>query len=51
VVQGCAEEGAELVLGPGDAVDVALVGPDDVLCDAPETYVVVLVAPAAALPA
>jgi hypothetical protein len=51
VVQGCAEEGAELVLGPEDDVAVALVGPDDVNCDAPETYVAVLIAPAELLSA
>jgi hypothetical protein len=51
VAQGCAEEGAELVLGPDDEVAVALVGPDDVDCDAPDTYVAVLIVPAELLPA
>jgi hypothetical protein len=51
VVQGCAEVRAEVVIGPGSELAVVLVGPDDVACDALESYVAVLVVAADLLPA
>jgi hypothetical protein len=46
VLTGCAEESAELVIGPDADLAIALIGPADINCDAPDTYVAVIVAPA-----
>jgi hypothetical protein len=45
-ISGCAEETAELVIGPGSDLAVELIGPADVLCDAEDTYVALFVVPA-----
>jgi hypothetical protein len=46
VLSGCAEESAELVVGPDAGLSMELIGPDDIDCDAPDTYVAVIVVPA-----